>query len=118
VDSNDGAKMLEHTFSGKNGAVQQKLAGQTGLQSDQVSGLMAQLAPLLLGALGQQKKQQNLDATGVAGLLNGMLSKGGGNNMMDMTAKLLDSDQDGDIMDDISKLPGGLYEEKIVMFLY
>lgn len=111
VDPQDGAKILQHILSGKNQVVQQNLARQTGLKSDQVSGLLNQLAPLLLGALGQQKKQQNLDASGIAGLLNGVLT-GGGNDLMGMASKLLDADKDGDIMDDLGNLLGGVLKKR------
>ena len=52
--------------------MQNNLAQQTGLDAGQVAGLLTRLAPLVLGALGQQKRQQNLDASGVAGLLTSL----------------------------------------------
>ena len=58
VDTNDGAKMLQHIFSGRNDAVQTQLAQKAGLDKNQASTLMTQLAPLVIGALGNQKKQQ------------------------------------------------------------
>jgi hypothetical protein len=57
VDTNDGAKMLQHIFGGNKDAVQSDLAQKAGLQSNQASDLLTQLAPLVLGALGNQKKQ-------------------------------------------------------------
>lgn len=111
VDPQDGAKILQHILSGKNQTVQQNLARQTGLKNDQVSGLLNQLAPLLLGALGQQKKQQNLDASGITGLLNGVMA-GGGSDLMGMASKLLDADKDGDIMDDLGNLLGGFLKKR------
>lgn len=57
VDTNDGAKMLQHIFSDQKEAVQGDLAQKAGLQNNQVSDLLTQLAPLVLGALGNQKKQ-------------------------------------------------------------
>lgn len=111
VDTNDGEKILEHILSGKKQVVQQNLASQTGLQSSQVSGLLTQLAPLLLGALGQQKKQQNLDASGISNLLNGAIS-GGNSGLMGMASKILDADKDGDIMDDIGNLIGSFMKKR------
>ncbi|SCZ80103.1 DUF937 domain-containing protein [Acidaminobacter hydrogenoformans] len=111
VDTNDGEKILEHILSGKKQVVQQNLASQTGLQSSQVSGLLTQLAPLLLGALGQQKKQQNLDASGVSNLLNGAMSRGD-SGLMGMASKILDADKDGDIMDDIGNLIGSFMKKR------
>lgn len=107
VDADDGAKILNHVFGGNNTRVQNNIAKTVGLESNQVSGVMSQLAPLLMGALGQQKKKQQLDTSGIAGLLSGMLSQSGDSGAMGMISNLLDSDNDGNVMDDISKLFGG-----------
>lgn len=107
VDTDDGAKILDHVFGGKNTRVQNRLASQTGLDVGQVSGLLTKLAPMLLGALGNQKKEQNLDASGIASLLpslGGLL--GGGAGGLSGITSLLDADKDGDIMDDIQGLLG------------
>jgi len=107
VDTDDGANILDHVFGGKNARVQNSLANQTGLDVGQVSGLLTKLAPMLLGALGNQKKEQNLDASGIAGLLpslGGLL--GGGSGGLSGITSLLDADKDGDIMDDIQGLLG------------
>lgn len=58
VDTNDGAKILQHIFSAKNDEVQGNLAAKAGMDKSQATRLMTQLAPLVLGALGNQKKQQ------------------------------------------------------------
>lgn len=113
VDVNDGAKILGHMFSDKTNRVENNLAQQTGLAGNQVNGLLAQLAPLLLGALGSQKKQQGLDAGGVSdltGQLTGMLGKSGGGGIMDMASKFLDADNDGSIIDDVGSLLGKFFK--------
>ena len=78
------------------------------MEMNQVSGLMAQLAPLLLGALAQQKKQQNVDQSGITDMLGGLLQQSAGskNNFMNMAMDLLDADNDGSIMDDL----GGMFK--------
>jgi hypothetical protein len=108
VDREDGAKMLQHIFGGNNARVENKLAQKTGMEMNQVSGLMAQLAPLLLGALAQQKKQQNVDQSGITDMLGGLLQQSAGskNNFMNMAMDLLDADNDGSIMDDL----GGMFK--------
>jgi hypothetical protein len=75
VDTNDGAKILQHIFSNKNEAVQANLAQKTGLQQNQVLGLMTQLAPLVLGMLGNQKKAQGAqgDVMNLLGSVMGMM---------------------------------------------
>ncbi len=71
VDTNDGAKMLQHIFSGRNDAVQAQLAQKAGLDKNQASTLMTQLAPLVIGALGNQKKQQG--SSSITNLAGGVL---------------------------------------------
>lgn len=109
VDTADGEKILQHVLSDKNDRVQSNLAKQTGMDTSQVSGLLAQLAPLLLGALGNQKKAQNLDAAGVSNLtssLTGMLGQSEKGGLLGLATQLLDADKDGSIIDDIGNLIG------------
>jgi len=67
------------------------------------------LAPLLLGQLGQQKKQGGFDLSSLGSLLGGSSLKG--NDVMNMVTGLLDSDGDGDVIDDVSKLLGGFLKK-------
>lgn len=107
VDTKDGAKILEHVFSNKNQKVQSTLSKQSGMKTSQVSGIMAMLAPMVLGILGNQKKSQNLDADGVSNMISQVTNSMGANSgLMGMATKLLDADGDGDIMDDIGGLLG------------
>jgi len=109
VDKNDGAKILNHLLNNKAGAVESGLAKQTGMDMSQVSGILSMLAPLLLGQLGKQKKQGGFDLSSLGSLLGG--SSGKNNDVMSMVSGLLDSDGDGDVMDDVSKLLGGFLKK-------
>lgn len=114
VDTEDGRKILNHVLANKNQNVQTRLAKQAGLQTSQVSGLMSQLAPLLLGALGQQKKKENLDATGISSLtslLSDSMGKKDDSGIMGMVSQLLDSDKDGVILDDVSGIIGSILKK-------
>jgi hypothetical protein len=77
VDTNDGAKMLQHIFGQQKEAVQTNLAQKAGVENNQVLDLLTQLAPLVLGALGNQKKQENkLDLTNlIGGVLGSFFNK-------------------------------------------
>ena len=113
VDKEDGAKILNHILGNKNPSLQRNLAKQTGMNQDQTSSLMAQLAPLLLGALGKQKSSQKVDSSGLTGMLAGALSQSKkDNNLMDSVSKLLDADNDGSIVDDLSNMLGGFLKKK------
>lgn len=112
VDTQDGMKILQHVFSEKNEKVQNSLAKQSGMDSNQISGLMSMLAPMVLGMLGNQKKSQDLDADGIANLTSQLTKSMGGNNpLMGMASKLLDTDGDGDIMDDLGGLLGKFFKK-------
>lgn len=114
VDINDGKKILGHVFNQKTQTVQKNLAAQTGMSSNQVENLLAQLAPVVLGALGKEKSQKGIDANGLTSMipmLTGLLGSGSNNDVLGMAAKLLDADGDGDIMDDVSNLIGGFFKK-------
>lgn len=109
VDTEDGSRILEHIFSNKKQAVQSNLSKTTGLKQDQVSSIMASLAPMILGFLGNQKKTQNLDADGVSSLtslLSQNLQKNTGGSLFSMATKLLDANKDGSIIDDVLNIFG------------
>ncbi|MDD4362663.1 MAG: DUF937 domain-containing protein [Atribacterota bacterium] len=109
VDMADGSKILEHIFSNKNQTVQNSLSKTTGLQQDQIGSILASLAPMLLGFLGNQKKAQNLDADGISNLTSSLsqnLQKNTGGNLFSLATKLLDANKDGSIIDDVLKMFG------------
>ncbi len=58
VDTKDGGKILKHAFSSDIDRVEADLAGKAGVEKSQADNLLTQLAPLVLGALGNQKKTQ------------------------------------------------------------
>ncbi len=111
VDTADGAKIVQHVLGDKNETVQGNLAKQTGMDASQVSSILSQLAPLVMGMLGQQKQQQNLDANGIAGLLNNTLGQSGNSGMLNMAAQLLDMDKDGNVLDDVGNLLGKFFKK-------
>lgn len=114
VDINDGKKILGHVFNQKTQTVQKNLAMQTGMSSNQAENLLAQLAPIVLGALGKEKSQKGVDANGLTSMipmLTGLLGSGSKNDILGMASKLLDADGDGDIMDDVSNLIGGFFKK-------
>lgn len=114
VDMEDGSKILSHVLGGNKQKVQRNLAKQTGLKDNQVSDIMNQLAPLLLGTLGKQKATNNVSSSGLAGMLTGMLGSqmSKNNNIMDTVSNLLDADDDGSIVDDVGNMLGGFFKKK------
>jgi hypothetical protein len=68
------------------------------------------VAPLIMGALGKAKRQQGFDAGGLAEMLGQQerVARQASSSAVDVFARMLDSDGDGDPMDDIVKMGSGL----------
>ena len=60
MDLQDGQKMLGHILGGKKNQVESSISKSSGLSSSQVTGLLAMLAPVLIGMLGKKKKEEKL----------------------------------------------------------
>lgn len=109
-DNGAGPGILNHLFGGKRGDVEQGIGQMAGINPQQAGGLLENLAPVLMGFLGQQKRQQGLDIGGIASLIGGFTGQAnqqGGNSSaaMNLLNGILDKDGDGSIIDDIG---GGL----------
>lgn len=111
INMKDGEKILGHILSGKKDNVKNNLAKETGLKGEQVNDILSQLAPLLMGTLGQQQKQGKIDSNNVSNLITDALGKSAKGGMMDMAEKFLDADNDGSIMDDVGKLMGKFFKK-------
>jgi len=66
-----GLGILGHVLGSKQEPVAQEIAKDSGLDIGQVMTLMTAAAPLLMGVLGNKKKEEGLDAGGLAGMLAG-----------------------------------------------
>lgn len=133
AQNSKGGNILGHVLGGKRNNVEQYVSKSSGLNQQSSGQLLEMLAPIVMGALGKQKKSTGLDAGGIAGMLGGLLSNGFQPNAPaqlqaqqwpkaepketnKILGALLDSDGDGDISDDIinlgGKLLGGLFGGK------
>lgn len=66
-----GAGILKHVLGGQRNTVEQQLSSQTGLSAEGMGQIMEIAAPILLGMLGKQKRENNLGASAIASLLGG-----------------------------------------------
>ena len=112
-DLKDGAGILNHLFGSQTSNVANAVSQSSGLDSNGSMKMLQMLAPVLMGMLGQQKKQNNLDAEGI-GNLTSMLasnfgSEAGASGIMDVVTNLLDANKDGNVMDDIMGMVGKLF---------
>lgn len=74
-DSSDGSKIVNHMFGKNTETVTQNIASKTGISSSQIGSVLATLAPIVMGYLGNQKQTQS-SGGGVADILGGLLSGG------------------------------------------
>ena len=112
-DLKDGAGILNHLFGSQTSNVANAVSQSSGLDSNGSMKMLQMLTPVLMGMLGQQKKQNNLDAEGI-GNLTSMLasnfgSEAGASGIMEAVTNLLDANKDGNVMDDIMGMVGKLF---------
>jgi len=109
-DLANGAGILGHVFGGRQDKVEQAVSRSSGVDLGSVTKIMAMMAPLVMGSLGKAKRQQGLDASGLAQALGQQerIARKASPSAVDMIARMLDGDGDGDSMDDIAKIGTGL----------
>ena len=107
VDQNvmdDGAGILSHVLGGSQTNVTNALSQKSGMDSGAIMEILKVAAPLVMGYLGKQSKQQSVsDSNGIGDLLGGLL--GGGDaapKQQSLIESLLDGDGDGSILDDVA----------------
>lgn len=101
-----GAGILSHVFGDQQARVETALGKTTGVDAAAVGKIMAMVAPLVLGYLGRQRRQESLDATGIVNLLTQerQIAEQRSPQAVDMLSRLIDSDDDGTIVDDIAQM--------------
>ena len=112
-DLKDGAGILNHLFGSQTSNVANAVSQSSGLDTNGSMKMLQMLAPILMGMLGQQKKENNLDAKGL-GNLTSMLasnfgSEAGTSGIMETVTNLLDANKDGNVVDDIMGMVGKLF---------
>jgi hypothetical protein len=107
----NGAGILGHVLGDRRDTVQNGLARRTGLDASSIGQLLEIVAPLVLGALGQQQQQQGLDTKGLSVLLGQQrqAAQAANPDLMGMIANLLDMNRDGSALDDILRLASKLF---------
>ena len=95
----DGEAILGHVLGNRRNNVENGISQVTGLDQGSTGQLLTMLAPIVLGALGQQKQQQGLDVQALAGLLT--QERQASESSLGGFAQLLDLDGDGEISDEI-----------------
>ena len=105
--SSDGAAILGHVLGKREPTVEAGIGKATGLQSGQIAQLLQMLAPIVLGYLGRQKRQQSMSSGTLGDLLGAQSSRAQAQNpALGALASLLDKDDDGSIVDELGGMLG------------
>ncbi|WP_028375777.1 DUF937 domain-containing protein [Leeuwenhoekiella sp. MAR_2009_132] len=105
VDQNvisDGAGILSHVLGGKQPVVENTLSQKSGLDAGTVAQILKIAAPILLGVIGKETKQNNVnDSSALSGILGSMLG-GQPKGNQSLIESLIDADGDGSVLDDVA----------------
>lgn len=108
----DGAGILGHLLGGKQSSVENALSSKSGLDAGTVSQILKIAAPLILGYLGKETKQNSIsDQGGLNSLLGSMLG-GQPQENQSLITSLIDSDGDGSVLDDVAGMVIGSNKKK------
>lgn len=108
----NGAGILGHVFGGQQGAVQNTLAQASGLDQNTAGSLLEMVAPLVMGAVGQTQRQNNLDPGGLSDFLNTQQqeTETSAPGLSGALNSMLDSNHDGSVTDDVGRLLGTFFK--------
>ncbi len=99
----DGAGILGHVLGNKQHGVEQVISQKAGLDAGSVGNILKVTAPILMGVLGKQKREQNVSDSGdLTGLLGGLLGGNEAKNEQSFLEQILDADGDGSVVDDVA----------------
>ena len=115
-DLKDGTGILNHLFGNQTTNVANAISQSSGLDTNGSMKMLQMLAPIVLGALGQQKKENHLDAGGLNALTSMLSGTLGGNEkasgIMGLVTNMLDANKDGNVVDDIMGMVGNFFGGK------
>ncbi len=107
----DGDKILGHVLGEKKEVVAMAIGKQQGLDMGSAMNILKMAAPIVMGMLGKQARQSKVsNPTDLSNIIGNMM---GGNQQaqqsQSMIEKLLDSDGDGSIIDDLFNMGKGFF---------
>lgn len=107
----NGAGILSHVLGGQRPTVESNLAQATGLDQNAAGSVLEMVAPLVMGAVGREQQQQSLDPSGLSQYLGEQQqAQAAQPGMGGMLSSLLDSNNDGVDMGDISRIAGKFFK--------
>lgn len=100
----DAGGILGHIFGNRQGQIAEQVSQNSGLNMGQTAQLLMMLAPIVMGYLGRQKQEQNLDPGGLSNWLGGQQQQIQQSPQGGFLNSILDRDGDGSAMDDIASM--------------
>lgn len=111
--TSDGAGILNHILGTQQNQVASALSQKSGVDAQSVTKILQIAAPILLGYLGQQKRQNNVSSqSGIESLIGSLIGGGQATKQNDLLNTLLDRDGDGNIIDDVAGMLGNFFKKK------
>ncbi|WP_435262697.1 DUF937 domain-containing protein [Tenacibaculum sp. nBUS_03] len=110
----DGGNILGHILGNKQQGVEQVIGQKAGIDSGSVANILKVAAPILMGVLGKQSRQNGVSNSGdLGGLLGGLLGGNSTQKEQSFLEKILDADGDGSVIDDVAGMVlGGGNQQK------
>jgi hypothetical protein len=105
-----GANLVQQILGGGENVASAQIAKVSGLTQGVVGRLLALLAPIVVGALGKAVQTQGLDAAGLTRFLSDQQGfiRSSAPGLLGFLEKI-DANDDGSIVDDLSRLAGRLF---------
>ena len=101
----NGAGIIKHVLGGQTGTIADLVSKVSGMNPNAVGFLMETLAPIIMGSLGKQQRQQQMNQRDLSDFLqqsqDQMIEKAP-SGMGGLIGQLLDRDGDGSINDDLA----------------
>lgn len=105
----NGSGILKHLLGGKQQGVVQGLSQMNNMTPQATQSMMTTIAPMVMSMLGKAKQQQGFDASSITQFLGQQQAPAANNNQLSGIMSMLDSDGDGNVIDDIGGMLGGLF---------
>lgn len=108
----NGAGILRHALGGQRPTVESNLAQATGLNPNSAGSLLEMVAPLVMGAIGRQQQENGLDPQGLSQYLGDQQQQvqTADPDLMGALNSMLDSNRDGSVRDDLSRIAGNFFK--------
>uniref|UniRef100_UPI0040498F02 DUF937 domain-containing protein n=2 Tax=Gelidibacter sp. TaxID=2018083 RepID=UPI0040498F02 len=116
VDANvieDGGKILGHVLGNKQQSVETAISQKSGLDAGSIAQILKVAAPILMGMLGNQAKEKQVNSpSGLEDLLGGLVKGNSPKQERSFLESILDADGDGSVIDDVAGMVLGGNKKK------